>query len=134
MATLTITNVDLADLLIDVEQNQIQEVPFSGVSGNVAKGTILARNASTENCVLFVKGGTPTVDDTPVAVLAADLEGHTGGVVKVRAILGGKVRKEKLIIAADGDDTNIDEPVKDQLRDYGILAVSVTEQNTLDNQ
>lgn len=133
MANLTITNIDLAGLLIDVEQNQIQEVPFSGASGNVAKGTILARNASTENCPVFLKGGTASVNGTPVAVLAADLV-HTGGVVKVRAILGGKVRKEKLIIAADGDDTNIDEPVKDQLRDYGILPISVTEQNTLDNQ
>lgn len=134
MANMTVTNVDLAGLLIDVEQNQIQEVPFSGASGNHAKGTILARNASTENCPVFLKGGTASVDGTPVAVLAADLEGHTGGVVKVRAILGGKVRKEKLIIAADGDDSNIDEPVKDQLRDYGILPISVTEQNTLDNQ
>lgn len=37
-------------------------------------------------------------------------------------------------IDADGDDTNIDKAVIDQLRDYGLTPIDVDELNILDNQ
>lgn len=133
MANLNITNNDLAGLLIEAQGNDFADDEYSGVSGNKAAGTIVARSSVTGHLITFVKGGSTNGNGTPVAVLPYTLA-HTGGAATVRALIAGKVRKEKLIIAADGDDTNIDAAVKDKLRNVGIVPVVVSEQNTLDNQ
>jgi hypothetical protein len=49
-----------------------------------------------------------------------------------RPLISGKVRREKLLI--DASAAAITDLVADQLRDYGILAVSVDELNIQDNQ
>ena len=48
-----------------------------------------------------------------------------------RAMVSGRVRREKLVIDAGGTVTD---SIVDMLRDYGIVAESVTELNILDNQ
>lgn len=48
-----------------------------------------------------------------------------------RALISGQVRREKLIIDAGG---TITDRIVDQLRDFGIVAMSVTELNIQDNQ
>ncbi len=48
-----------------------------------------------------------------------------------RPLISGKVRKEKLVIDAGGTVTDV---IVDQLRDIGILVISVDELNILDNQ
>ena len=52
----------------------------------------------------------------------------------VRPLVEGAVCKERLVIDADGDASNIDAAVLDELRDYSIVAVDVKELNILDNQ
>ena len=48
-----------------------------------------------------------------------------------RAMVSGQVRREKLVIDAGGTVTD---SIVDQLRDFGIVALSVTELNIQDNQ
>lgn len=48
-----------------------------------------------------------------------------------RAMVGGQVRREKLVIDAGGTVTD---RIVDQLRDFGIVALSVKELNIQDNQ
>jgi hypothetical protein len=48
-----------------------------------------------------------------------------------RAMIGGQVRREKLVIDAGGTVTD---SIVDGLRDFGIVALSVDELNILDNQ
>ena len=52
----------------------------------------------------------------------------------IRAGVAGKFVKERLVIDADGDATNVDDVVLDQLRSYGLVALDVQELNILDNQ
>jgi hypothetical protein len=52
----------------------------------------------------------------------------------VRALNSGEVNAARLLIHVDGDDSNIDAPVIDQLRDYGITPIPVSQLSALDNQ
>lgn len=70
----------------------------------------------------------------PLAVLTYDVTGEEDDVVPIRQMVSGQVRKNRLIIAADGDGDNITEAMLDQLRDYGLVAIDVDELNILDNQ
>lgn len=70
----------------------------------------------------------------PTAVLTYDVTVTEATDVAVRVMTTGRVRKERLIIDADGDDSNITTAILDQLRGVGIIAETVTELNDLDNQ
>lgn len=129
----TITKVDTGGPLYRGGEFQDDTLTFAGAD-TFAAGTILARDSSTEKLVLFVKGGSTNGNGVPKAVLTYEVTAAGAGDVPVRACIGGTFRKDKLIIDADGDDSNIDAPVLDQLRDYGILAESVSELNIQDNQ
>jgi len=67
---------------------------------------------------------------TPVAVLGYELDGASGDNA-VRYISGGNVRAEKLSCA---DGSTVSKVIKDQLRNYGIFPVNVTELGDQDNQ
>ena len=73
-------------------------------------------------------------EQIPLAVLTYEIVATGAGDLPLRAMVSGEVRKERLIIDADGDDSNIDAAVIDQLRHYGIVAINVSELNILDNQ
>jgi len=52
-----------------------------------------------------------------------------------RAMVSGQVRREKLVIDADGTPgSGITDDIVDELRDFGIIALSVDELNIQDNQ
>ncbi len=70
----------------------------------------------------------------PIAVIAYEVIATGSGNVAIRPIIAGEVRKDKLIIDADGDDSNVSSAVVDKLRDYGIIANDVTDISVLDNQ
>lgn len=106
-------------------------VTFAGAA-TFAAGTILARDSSTLKLVLFVKGGSTNGNGIPKAVLTYPVTSAGAGDVKSRALIAGHVRKEKLVINADGDDSNIDGAVIDQLRAYGITPESVQQLAVLD--
>jgi hypothetical protein len=107
-------------------------INFSGAD-DLKEGTILARDSSTLKLRLFVKGGSTNENGIPKAVLAHRLVVTASGDAACRVIIRGDVDKNRLVIDADGDDSNVDAMVVDQLRDYGITPVPVDELARVDN-
>ena len=134
MPNINVTNVNIgpSPILQDADFRD-DLLTFAGAA-TVAAGTILARDSVSLKLVPFVKGGTTNGNGDPKAVLTYDVEAGAAGDVPVRAGITGKYRKELLIIAADGDDSEVDAAVIDQLRDYGLTPIDVDELNILDNQ
>lgn len=89
--------------------------------------------AADGNMVVFATDGAGGAQ-IPTEILTYDVTATGAGNVAIRAAISGEFRKEKLIIDADGDDSNIDAAVIDKLRDFGLVPVNVTELNILDNQ
>lgn len=106
------------------------ELMTFGAAGSVAAGTILARNTTSGKLVPFVKGGTAGAGE-PKAVLTYSVEVDAAGDVAIRAAIVGKVRKQRLVIAADGDDSNVDAAVIDGLRQVGLTPIDVHETTIL---
>lgn len=133
MANITITNCDLGNVILEGADIRDELLTFAGAA-TVLEGTILARDSVSLLLVPYVKGGVTNENGIPKAVLTYDVTAAGAGDEAVRACVGGKVRKERLIIDADGDGSNIDDAVLDQLRDYAIIPIDVQELNILDNQ
>lgn len=70
----------------------------------------------------------------PKSVLTYDVISSGAGDEPVRAMVNGIVRKQRLIINADGDGSNITAVILDQLRDYGVTAIDVSQLTQIDNQ
>ena len=133
MANLTIENNDLGSVILENAKFQDDELTFTG-AGTVIEGTILARDSVSGLYVPFVKGGVTNENGIPKAVITYDVIAAGAGDESIRAGVAGEYRKERLVIDADGDDSNIDKVVEDQLRDYNLVPINVTENNILDNQ
>lgn len=133
MADPTITNVDVGSVILKDALFRDEELTLAGAD-TIAEGTILARDSVSLLLVLFVKGGSTNENGIPKAVLTYELVTTGAGDFPIRPMHSGEVRKERLIIDADGDASNIDNAVMDELRDYGIIAQDVHELNILDNQ
>ena len=133
MSNITITNNDLNSPILQDADFRDELITFAGAD-ILAPGTILARDSVSLKLVIFVKGGTTNENGIPKAILTYEVEATGAGDVPVRAAVAGKYRKEKLVIDADGDDSNIDNAVIDQLRDYGLTPINVDELNIADNQ
>ena len=131
--SMTVTNVDNQDVAMGGEVMRDDVVAFAATD-TFAAGTILARDSVSGKLVLFVSGGSTNENGIPKAVLTYEISRTGTGDVNARVLVGGHVRKERLIIDADGDDSNVDSVVIDQLRDYGIHAISVQQLAQLDNQ
>jgi hypothetical protein len=108
-------------------------VTFAG-AGTLLAGTILARDSVSLQLVPFVKGGTTDGNGVPVAVLDHELVAAGAGTLSIRPIVSGQIRSVQLVIDADGDDSNVDAAVIDQLRDYSIIALFTDQLSELDNQ
>lgn len=133
MSNLTATNIDNGSVFIDCGEFEDGLLTF-GAAGTVVEGTILAVDSVSLKYVPFVKGGTANENGIPKAVLTYDVAATAAGDEAIRAGIDGQVRIDKLIIDADGDGSNVDKAVLDQLRDYGITPRTVTELNSFDNQ
>lgn len=133
MANLTITNVDLGNVILKDGEFRDDLLTFAG-AGTVVEGTILARDSVSLKLVPFVKGGVTNENGIPKAVLTYDVTAAGAGDESIRDMVSGSVRAERLIIDADGDGSNVDVAVLDQLRDYSLVSIDVQELNILDNQ
>jgi len=133
MSNMTVTNIDTGNVILRDANFEDGALTFAG-AGTIASGTILARDSGTLDYVPFVKCGSTNDNVIPKAVVTYDIIATGAGNIQIRAMISGYVRKEKLIIEADGDDTNVDAVVRDQLRDYNIDVVNVHELSGLDNQ
>lgn len=133
MSNLEITNNITNDVVIWEPVFEDDLITFGG-AGTLLAGTILARDSVSLKLVPFVKGGSTNENGIPKAVLRGALTATGAGDLPARPIVGGKLRASKLVIDADGDASNVDAKVLDQLRDYSIIALSTTELSQLDNQ
>jgi hypothetical protein len=133
MANSTITNVDIGNVVLQDADFRDELLTFGG-AGTVLEGTILARDSVSGKLVPFVKGGSTNENGTPKAIVTYDVVGAGAGDVAIRAGVAGKYREERLVIDADGDASNVDDVVIDQLRDYGLVPIDVQELGILDNQ
>lgn len=132
MVNITITSNDLNSPILEGAEFRDDLLTLAGAD-TIAPGTILARSTATDKLVLFVKGGVTAGNGVPKAILTYEATATGAGDIPVRAAVCGKYRKEKLVIDADGDATNVDAVVTDQLRDYGFTPVDVDELNIADN-
>lgn len=114
------TNVAVGVVMLANNRYRDEVINFAA-AGTIPAGTILAR-AANGKMIAYVKGA---VDATgvPLAVVGYDLTAEAAGDMPFRPIVAGEVRKERLIIAADGTSENVDNVVIDLLRDYAILAL-----------
>lgn len=133
MANLTVTNVDIGNVILQDADFRDELLTFGGAA-TVLEGTILARDSVSGKLVPFVKGGVTNENGIPKAIVTYDVVAAGAGDVAIRAGVAGKYRKERLVIDADGDASNVDDVVIDQLRDYGLVAIDVQELGILDNQ
>lgn len=129
-----VTNVDTSGVILSDAWHEDDVLVTVGADVTLLKGTIMARDSVSGKLVDFVKGGSTNENGIPKVVLTSDLVFPVAGDHGVRAMVSGKVRLEKLVIVADGDASNVDKAVADQLRNYNITAISVTELAQLDNQ
>lgn len=132
MPNITRTTVDIGSIILSNAQFRDELLTFGGAA-TVLAGTILARDSVSLKLVPFVKGGSTNGNGVPKAIVTADTTATGAGDVPIRAMIGGEVRAERLIINADGTAANVDGAVVDQLRAYGITPISVTELNDYDN-
>lgn len=133
MANLTITNVDNSPIVISDEKFEDAVINFAGADV-LAAGTILARNTTTQKYQIYVKGGSTAGNGVPVAVLTYELTATGSGDLPCRPLVAGVVDKGLLIIDADGDGSNVNAQVTDELRQTGIVAQVHDQLSALDNQ
>ena len=133
MSNLNITNVDQGNVVLENGSFRDELLTFAGADTLVA-GTILARDSVSLKLVPFAKGGTTNENGIPKTVLTYNVEATGAGDVPIRALEAGKVRFERLVIDADGDNSNVDAAVLDQLRDYSIVTEDVQQLSVLDNR
>jgi len=132
MSNITITNNDLGSVILMDAQFRDGPITFAGAD-TLLEGTILAVDSVSLKYVPFVKGGVTNENGIPKAILTYEVTAAGAGDEFERVGVAGSYRKERLVIDADGDASNVDQAVIDQLRDYGLVPIDVQELNILDN-
>lgn len=136
MANLEITNNDASMLVIgSTGIAKYQDDTFTaGSAKTFPAGTILARDSVSGKLIVFVKGGSTNGNGIPKALMGVELVTTGAGDVTVRPLISATVNRNLLVIDADGDNSNVDDAVKDQLRDMTLIVEDVEELSSLDNQ
>lgn len=132
MSNITITNCDIGQ--IEVQDGKfLDETLVFGAGGTVKAGTLLGRVEASSKLAPFAPGASDGSEE-PLAVLTYDVTAAGAGDVPVRVLGAGVVNAQRLIIAADGDGSNITPAILDKLRSYGIIALPVDQLAAFDNQ
>jgi len=132
MADPTITNNDVGQIATQHSDYE-NHLWTAGAADTLLVGTIMARLTSTGKWGIYDPGGSLGLEIAR-GVLTYEAVATAGGDVPVSILVRGTVNQTRLIIDADGDDSNVDEAVTDDLLDHGILAVPVLQIAQLDNQ
>ncbi len=132
MPNIEIAINDIGSIAISEIRAQDDQLTFDS-AGTVLAGTILARDSTTGFLVPYEKGGTTDGNGVPKVVTSVEVVAVGSGEEPVRVLISGVLNKQRLVIDADGDDSNIDLVVRDALRNYSLIPVDVTELNTFDN-
>lgn len=96
----------------------------------VPKGQLIARNTTNGKLVSYQAAAGVAGSAIPIGVMQYDLTATAAGDYPVRPLLAGTVVKEKLVTKLADPITNM---VLDQLRSYGVIAVSVDELGAYNN-
>lgn len=132
MPNLKVTNFDNTQAILEVDQFTFKSVTFTAAKKVYPALTILAVNTTGDKFVPFVKGAS---DSTGVAVAVLNEEhDFTAGDHGIRIAQKAKVLASKLVIDADGDDSNVDAAIIASLNANGITAVVAHDISVLDNQ
>jgi hypothetical protein len=118
----TVTEADTTDLTVTV--SGLAAVFTATTSIQFVSGLALAKLGLSVETVNANENGIPK------AVLTYELAGANGDNV-IRALVGGEVRDSKLVI---NDGTSLTDPIRDLLRNYGIMPIDIKEIGELDNQ
>lgn len=126
MPNLTRTDIDTATGIVTGGDPKFRDelITFGG-AGTLLRGCLLARDTSTKKLVPYVKGGVANGNGIVCAVLTYPVTATGAGDVKSRVLMKGNVCKNRLVINADGNATNIDGTVIDLMRDVGIMPEDV---------
>lgn len=89
--------------------------------------------AASGKIVPFEKDGAGGAQ-IPKYILTDALTSTGAGDIPCRLLVSGRVRKGDLVIDSDGDASNVDQAVVDQLRDFTIIPESTTQLGVADNQ
>jgi hypothetical protein len=106
-----------------------------GGATNFATGDVVTMTTAAQTgtpLVLFDIDGTNGAQ-VPVAILPYAVTTTGSASVAADAVYAGVVKKEKLVIDADGDSTNVSDHVCDQLANAGFTVVFNTDVSVLDN-
>lgn len=132
MANLTRTEINVQG--VEWASGEMEDDIYTATGAtDLAEGTILARDSVSGNLVVFVVGGSTNENGIPKAVIPYDVAISGAGDFPIRPLISGQVRLEHLVIAADGDSSNVSKVVQDQLRDFGIVTFTVNDLSRLDN-
>lgn len=126
------TTIDTGSVEIKNGEFRDELITFAGAD-TLAAGTILARDSVSLKLVIYVKGGSTNENGIPKAVLTYPVVAAGAGDVRARVMIKGEIVKSRLIIDAQGDDSQVDAAVIDRLRDYGINPIESTQLSALDN-
>jgi hypothetical protein len=125
------TTFDVGSVQIGGCKFRDELITFGGAD-DLAEGTILARDSVSLKLRLYVKGGSTNGNGIPKAVLTHRLIATGAGDLPVRPIISGDVNKQRLVIDADGNSSNVDAAVIDQLRAVGIIVQDVAQLGRVD--
>lgn len=129
MSNITITENDNGSVALHVTA---QEDGVVTASTDLLEGTLMARHATSGVFLPYATSGADGVDEVK-GVLTYFIDVPGGGNHPVTVMTGGKVNKNRLVIHADGDDSNITPAILDELRDYGIEVDDVSQLGGFDN-
>ena len=132
MSNVTVTKNKVNGIVVWEPVFRDELITFTGIATLLA-GTILARDTVSLKLVPYVKGGATNGNGIPNSVLLNELTSTGAGDLPERPIIEGRLRAPQLVIDADGDATNVDAIVIDELRTYGIVGQDVAQLDKFDN-
>ena len=131
MADPVITLNDVGQIAIEVSDFE-HHVWTAGGADVLAAGTIMARLTSTGKWGIYAPAGSLGLEIAK-GVLTYEVTATGAGDVPLAVLVRGTVNQDRLIIDADGDGSNVDAVVTDDLLANGILAKPVLQVAQLDN-
>lgn len=121
-------------LIMGEHEDRRETVTFPGTATYVY-GSIFARSTASGKLIPYVKGGSTDGNGVPVAILLDASINRTGAgdVTGALVLTAGKVRRDKLVIIADGNASNIDAVVMSLLQSQAISVTTVLDHAVANN-
>ena len=129
MANIEITNNKTRGIVLWEPVHEDAVAVFGGAATWPA-GSVLGKVTASGKYARFAPGAADG-SEVPIAVLSQDVEAAGAGDVPIRPVIAGRVRAGDLVNNVDAALTAVQ---IDQLRDYSIIALGITQLAELDNQ